>query len=335
MSNQSGESILTSRRAMLKYAGGCGLMTNTSLLATLLNLQATKSAVAQTDTSGYKALVCLFLHGGNDAFNTLTPYDGDASSGEYGDYHQVRGGFDDGTNNPGGLALEQSTLVPIAGPDSRTFGLHPGMASQAGGPSSDLTDDGVAGLYKTGKLAFVSNVGSLVEPTSRDDYNSRANLPLGLFSHADLQRHWQTGVPQTRSQITGWGGRIADLMLSSNSNETVSMNISISGMNLFQTGGAVVPYAIGSNGATLFNGYSQNINALERQNRMGARGFDSMLGQTYSDLLEKSFSEVSRNSVDAAIDFNAAVNAVKPDNGVHFRKPQQSTPDGRQVHRCS
>ncbi|MEO1529882.1 MAG: DUF1501 domain-containing protein [Planctomycetota bacterium] len=310
MFNNSGESIFTSRRALLKYAGGCGLMTNTSLMATLLNLQATKSAMAQTDTSGYKALVCLFFHGGNDAYNMLTPYDGDATSGEYGDYHQVRGGFDDGTNNPGGLALEQSSLVPIAGPDSRTFGLHPGFSTQMAGPSGDPTDDGIAGLYKSGKLAFVNNVGSLIEPTSRDEYNARANLPLGLFSHADLQRHWQTGVPQTRSQVTGWCGRMADLMLSSNTNETVSMNISISGMNLMQTGGSVVPYAIGTNGATLFSGYSHDLNTLGRQNRMGARGFDSMLGQTYGDLLEKSFAEASRNSVDAAIDFNAAVNAV-------------------------
>ncbi|MEL6105126.1 MAG: DUF1501 domain-containing protein [Planctomycetota bacterium] len=308
--SESGESILTSRRAMLKYAGGCGLMTNTSLLATLLNLQATKSAMAQTDTSGYKALVCLFFHGGNDAYNTLTPYDGDSTSGEYGDYYQVRGGFDDGTNNPGGLALEQSTLVPISGPNSRTFGLHPGMATQVGGPSGDPTDDGVAGLYKSGKLAFVTNVGSLVEPTSRAAYNTQANLPLGLFSHADLQRHWQTGVPQTRSQVTGWGGRMADLMLSSNANDTVSMNISISGMNMFQTGGTVVPYAIGTGGATLFGGYSHDLSTLNRQNRMGTRGFDSMLGQTYADLLAKSFAEASRNSVDAAIDFNAAVNAV-------------------------
>ncbi len=305
-----------SRRALLKAAGGCGLMTNTSLMATLLNLQATKSIMAaDPDTSGYKAIVCLFLLGGNDSYNMLTPYDGDAGSGEYGDYHSVRGGFDDGTETspyPGGLALEQSTLVPISGPDSRTFGLHPGMAEQDGVAAETRANSttGVAGLYNAGKLSFACNVGSMIAPTTRAQYNARSGLPLGLFSHADLQRHWQTGFPQSRSKITGWGGRMSDLLQSTNTNPSVSMNISLGGMNLYQTGEDIVPYAIGSSGADTVNGYAADVNALGRQDRIFKRAFDNILDQTYSDLVAKSFAEACRNSTDAAISFNDATQSV-------------------------
>lgn len=312
MNRNNNESIFTSRRALLKAAGGCGLMTNTSLMATLLNLQATKATMAaETNPTGYKAIVCLFLLGGNDSYNMLTPYDGTSTSGEYGDYYSVRGGFDDGTNNPGGLALEQSTLVPIAGPDSRTFGLHPGMASEAGAdPTADPSTTGVARLYNDGNLSFVCNVGSLIAPTTRAEYDARTGLPLGLFSHADLQRHWMTGFPQSRSQITGWGGRMADLLQSTNTNPSVSMNISVNGMNLFQTGNDVVPYAIGNNGATIVNGYNVDITQLGRQDRMYKRCIDNIMDQTYTDLLAKSFAEATRSSTDAAISFNNATSAV-------------------------
>ncbi|WP_372895258.1 DUF1501 domain-containing protein [Stieleria sp.] len=313
MNLHSNESIFTSRRALLKAAGGCGLMTNTSLMATLLNLQATKSLMAaETNPTGYKAIVCLFLLGGNDSYNMLAPYDGTPTSGEYGDYVSARGGVHDPDTNPSGLAIDQSSLVSVAGPDARNFGLHPAMAAQAFAepapdPLPDPSTTGVAGLYNTGKLSFVSNVGSLIEPTTRTQYNSRAGLPLGLFSHADLQRHWQTGFPQSRSKITGWGGRMADLLQSTNSNPTVSMNISVNGMNLFQTGSDVIPYAIGNSGATKVNGYS---GSLGRQDRMNSRAINNILDQTYNDLLAKSFAETNRNSAEAALEFNTATDAV-------------------------
>ncbi|WP_253156701.1 DUF1501 domain-containing protein [Stieleria tagensis] len=303
---------MTSRRALLKAAGSCGMMTNTSLMATLLNLQATKSMMAaETNPTGYKAIVCLFLSGGNDSYNMLIPNEGDATSGEYGHYHTIRGGFDDGVNNDGGLAIQQSALLPIAGPDSRNFGLHPGLAAQEGAdPMADPSTTGIAGLYNDGKLGFVANIGSLVERTTRETYNARTGLPIGLFSHADLQRHWQTGFPQSRSQITGWGGRMADLLLSTNQNPSVSMNISLGGMNLFQTGSDVVPYAIGSGGATVVQGYSADLSTSSRQDRMYTRAMDNILDQTYSDLLAKSFAESTRNSTDAALSFNDATETI-------------------------
>ncbi|MEM0927099.1 MAG: hypothetical protein AAGJ83_13740, partial [Planctomycetota bacterium] len=179
MNQRPEETEFNSRRALLKAAGGCGLMTNTSLMATLLNLQATKAMMAaESNPQGYKAIVCLFLTGGNDSYNMLAPYDGDASSGEYGDYFTVRGGFDDGTPaTDGGLALDRSTLTPISGPDSRMFGLHPGMSAEqfADGvtPPTDPGQRGVAKLYNDGNLSFVCNVGSLIHPITRTQYNNR------------------------------------------------------------------------------------------------------------------------------------------------------------------
>jgi len=293
------------------------MMTNTSLMATLLNLQATKAMMAaETNPSGYKAIVCLFLFGGNDSYNMLVPNDGDASTGEYGQYHTIRGGVQS-TSNSGGLALDQSTLVSIAGQGGRSFGLHPGLAEELNVAAQTNGTTGLARLYNDGKLAFVNNVGSLIEPTTRQQYNQRANLPLGLFSHADLQRHWQTGFPQSRSKITGWGGRMSDLLLSTNTNPYVSMNISLGGMNLYQTGDNVIPYAIGTGGADSVNDYVPGLNTSNRERRMYTRAIDgifpqagNIVDQTYSDLLDKTFSQSVRGSVDAAIEFNGATDSV-------------------------
>lgn len=308
---------IASRRSILKAAAaGCGMMTQTALVSTLLNLQATKAAVAAGGGgSGYKAMVCLFLYGGNDSFNMLVPRNNSSSSNptEYDHYASARGGYDDGNNNPGGMALQESDLLPINDPinlSGRSFGLHPGLGHDARDETSTDVNNGVNGgvakLYNDGNLSFVANIGSLVEPTNRIDYDNRSNLPLGLFSHADLQRHWMTGAPHTRSQITGWGGRMADLLASTNQNPNVSMNVSINGVNMFQNGDNVTPYIIGQNGATEVSYYNNN----SRQNRIFKKSVDNILNQTYSNLLAKTFSATNRNSVDAAIDFNSKVNNI-------------------------
>ena len=256
-------------------------MTHTSVMSTLLNLQLTKAVVADNSPTDYKALVCLFLFGGNDAYNMLIPRNNASSVNptEYDDYAAARGGYDDGANNPGGLALNESDLLAINNLPNlpgRSFGLHPGFGHEARtekDASNEWIDNdlgvggGIARLYNEGKLSFLANIGSLVEPTTRTDYNNRSNLPLGLFSHADLQRHWMTGAPQTRSQITGWGGRLADLFNATNLNPQVSMNISINGVNIFQYGGAVVPYTRGVGGASRVS--KSNTGSL--RDRIGAR----------------------------------------------------------------
>lgn len=298
----------TSRRNVLKAAGGCGMMANTSMLATLMNLQATNAlASGNSGTGGYKALVCLFMFGGNDGFNMLLPNEGDVNSGEFADYVTARGGIRGVDGNTGGLALAQDTLLDIDGGNGRAFGVHPSMPE-------------VQSLYNQGKLAFVSNVGSLNRWITRDEYNANSfeARPLGLFSHADHQRHWMTSVPNTRSQIVGWGGKMADLLTSStNGNQFVSMNISTAGVNLFQAGDSVVPYSIslgdsaGNNPAIDVDDYSAIASQGSNLNRrIYSRVADSVLDQTYSNLLAQSLANTNRGSIDAAIDFNNAVNNV-------------------------
>ena len=270
-----------SRRDLIKLSGGCAALSSTSILAQLLNLQLTKTAVAaEGDSSGYKALVCVFLFGGIDSHNVLTPY-GD----EYAAYSDIR------TN----LAIPEEDLIPIADSSGRQYGIHPGM-------------QGVADIYNAGDAAFVANVGSLIEPTDRASYNSRSNLPLGLFSHSDFIQHWQTSIPQSRSAVNGWAGRMADMLTDSvNDNPHISMNIALNSLNIMQTGSTVTPYVVSASGATTLSGYNTGNSA----NRIYTATTDGILGQTYSDLLEKTYADRKRGSIDGAAEFNAAVGGVE------------------------
>jgi len=135
--------------------------------------------------TSYKALVCVFLAGGNDGNNMVVPLDAEG----YNAYATVR--------NPAGLAIAESNLLPITPKSiSRPFGLHPNLAA-------------LHPLFDDGKLAILSNVGPLVQPLSKQDYQSNTPRPYQLFSHSDQIAQWQTSVSGSVSP-TGWGGRVAD-----------------------------------------------------------------------------------------------------------------------------
>lgn len=280
-------SFNSSRRDFMKWSGGCASLSSTAILSQLMNLQLTSSAVAQTGgQSDYKALVCVFLLGGVDSFNMIAPYE----QQEYDDYAGIR------TN----LALNRGSLLPVNTGNGRQIGVHPNMPN-------------MRDLYNAGDAAILANVGSLVFPTDKTEYqNKSVKLPLGLFSHSDLIQHWQTSVPQSRSQVTGWGGRMADMLnASTNSNSNVAMNIALNGLNVFQTGTQVVPYVVNRNGATLLSGYGAN-NAQDRiYTKMLDYMYpqaDSTIGQNYSDLLQQTLSNTKRVSIEAAEGFQAATN---------------------------
>ncbi len=274
-----------SRRDFVRAAGGCAALSSSSIMSTLLNLKASNAAVAQQNYQGYKAIVCIFLFGGADTFNVLTPYE----QQEYDDYAAIRGNPD-----TGGLALPREDLLDVTDLSGRKFGIHPSMPE-------------IRDLYNEKNAAFIANVGTLVRPTTMADYRARRDLPLGLFSHADHIRHWQTSIPQERSRLTGWGGRMADIVTDeTNSNANISMNISLSGVTTFETGRDVIPYVVQTNGATELSGYGRN----NPQDRIYTRATDGILSQTYSDLLEKTYAGTRRNSIDAAIEYNNAVNSV-------------------------
>lgn len=134
----------------------------------------------------YKALVCVFLYGGNDGNNTLIPIDTDG----YASYAKVR-------PVSSNLNIPQANWLPINA-SGKSFGLHPSFA-------------GVQGLYGQGKLAWVANVGPLAQPTTRAQYQARSvELPKNLFSHSDQQNEWQTGRTELTPIMTGWAGRLGD-----------------------------------------------------------------------------------------------------------------------------
>lgn len=143
--------------------------------------------------SDYRALVCVYMFGGNDAHNLIVPLDS-----RFASYRQ----------NRGPLALPQASLEAnaINDPVQGSFGLHPRLKN-------------TAALYKSGKLAVVSNVGVLLRPTTKFDYQNRISLPPQLFSHNDMQSGWQTCRPGENGS-DGWGGRLGDLMLAANAGKT-------------------------------------------------------------------------------------------------------------------
>src|SRR5215210_212907 len=186
-----------SRRNFLQAAGGLG-----GLLA-LGGLNWTEASAASTP-GDYKALVCVFLFGGNDGHNTVVPL----ATNEYNAYKNLRGG----------LSLPPNQLLTInAG--NVPYGLHYGLPN-------------MQNLYGQGKAAIVANVGNLVQPTSRGNQQS---LPTQLFSHSDQVVQIQTGAPDT-SFGTGWVGRIADIMKPTNAGTSFPTSIAINGTALFCTG---------------------------------------------------------------------------------------------------
>ena len=272
-----------SRREFLGQAS-CAAVGSSALFSTLLTLRLANSLSAQTaPASGdYKALVCLFLAGGNDSWNMLVP----TTAGEYAAYAKARAN----------LALAPDTILGLT-PNNlggRTLGLHPSMP--------ELRD-----LFNAGKLGFVSNVGSLIRPLSLADYRAGSALPVSLYSHADQVKQWQTCIPDARTAI-GWGGRAADIIASLNDPSLVSMNISLSGQNIFLTGQNAFTYSIGASGATALTGYNAAaVNSLTAQR---TKAVDGMLGQQYQSLFEQTYANTTRESIDAYQQFSSALSGI-------------------------
>jgi uncharacterized protein (DUF1501 family) len=222
-----------------KFIGSCcAAVGTTGLLSALAQLRLIGAVtspgsgpVSSAATADYKALVCLFLQGGNDANNLLIPND----TAGYAGYASARGV----------LALPQNTLLPLSPvtADGRAFALHPSMPE-------------FQALFGQGKAAVLANVGTLVVPTTKTQYNARSvALPPQLFSHSDQQVEWQSSVPD-KPFSTGWGGRLADLTDAFNNNSTISMSISLAGQNSFQVGRTVAQFSVGTNGVVSLTGSS-------------------------------------------------------------------------------
>lgn len=199
------------------------------------------SANAQTHSRNagggpYKALVLLFMAGGNDANNVVIPNHSDATVSNYAAYSAAR--------SSQGLALAQSSLLPISVPSigGLTYGLHPSF-----GPITGGANNGIYEFWAQGKMAIVSNVGSLVAPMTKQQYqNGSVPKPFQLFSHSDQIAQAHTSIANTQA-FTGWGGRISDKMnAAANPSAIIPMVTSIAGNALFTNGMETLPMTIGS-----------------------------------------------------------------------------------------
>lgn len=275
------------RRGFLGQAN-CALISALPIMNTLLNLRLAGSAAAQeTGNTDYKALVCLFLSGGNDSFNMLAP-----RGAAYAEYSNIRQS----------IALPENQLLPINPlvDPGRPLGLHPALP-------------GLQSLFESEDLAFVANVGTLVETVTKSQYNAGQNLPLGLFSHSDQIEQWQTSIPDNRSGI-GWGGRMADLLKSLNVEDRFSMNISLDGSNVWQAGNTIAEYAIRDTGADSMFGYNSAYVAGDHLRQVRSAALDSQMAVEYQNIFQKSFAKSKKDAVAAYDAFTAATTVALPSN---------------------
>jgi uncharacterized protein (DUF1501 family) len=197
--------------------------------------------------SDYRALVCVFFAGGNDGNNMVIPNHGDATVSNYTAYSNARAAQ--------GLAIAQNQLLPISVPrlGGLTYGLNPSLGPQTPNGTT-IVNNGVHELWAQGKLAVVTNVGTLVRPMLRSQYqNGSVQKPYQLFSHSDQVAQAQTSVSNTQS-FTGWGGRASDNMTQPNNpNGLIPMITSISGAQLFTAGQSTLPLAIADSNTLLAN----------------------------------------------------------------------------------
>jgi uncharacterized protein (DUF1501 family) len=258
--------------------------------ASLLHL--TRMNVFAQSSSDYRALVCVFLNGGNDGSNMLVPM----SAAGYADYERARGL----------LALKQNTLRPISTSSNELFGLHPSLT-------------GLDTLFQEGRLAFVANVGTLVRPLSREEYQAHiAPVPRNLFSHIDQQMAWHTATPAGLE--TGWGGRLAE-RLGPSSGEAFPIVLSTAGNAAFGVGAQTVH-------ATLDPGIAPGLKGVDASPVSQARlhAFEQLLALPSGSVLVGAANEMTREGLRQANLLNAALRAARP-----FATPFPSTTLGSQL----
>ncbi len=247
-----------SRRSFIKNSLGAA-----ALLRSLANVAA---AAAQSDD--YKALVCVFLYGGNDGDNTLIPY----GTREYNAYASARTSV---------LAVPRAQLLPIApaNSDGREFALHPSLPE-------------LQTLFTKKRLALIANVGVLLAPTTREQIiNQSVPLPPQLFSHNDQQTQWMTSWSDQVAK-SGWGGRLADAVNASNPNSSISMSISLAGSNIFQVGNQVFPLMVSPEGAISLWYYNE---AWGNPETILTK---AMLEAEQSNLFEKTYRDIFKRAIE-------------------------------------
>lgn len=194
------------------------------------------SALAQS-TSDYKALVCIFLFGGNDSNNLIVPL-----GSNYANYASIRAN----------LALPQASILPLQVGSAANFGFHPNLPE-------------LQGLFNNQKvLAVLTNVGTLVQPTTQQQYQSQASLPENLFSHSDQQNQWQT-TQLSGLQNAGWGGKVADnIQTTLDTSALFPPILSVAGSTIFSTGNTTRPFTLNPGSTPGLSGIDSSAAAQAR-----------------------------------------------------------------------
>jgi uncharacterized protein (DUF1501 family) len=254
-----------------------------------LNMAALGQAAAQSSSvNDYKAIVCLFMHGGNDSHNWIVPWD----SSNYELYRAARGGLT--TDPTPGLALTQSQLDAIVTPTvtERQFAMAKSLAP-------------LRELYDQGKAAVVANVGPLITPTTKAQYAAGSvSLPPKLFSHNDQSSIWQASAPE--GARAGWAGRMGDLLASNNS-EPVFTNISVTGNTVLLAGLSTVQYQVSSSGSITMRGYGSSSGQWMFNSTQATHALKQLLADEGTSLLQKEYTRVVQRSISANDKFSSSV----------------------------
>ncbi len=292
------------RRDFLRQTG-CAALGAGALAAGIQDFGLVR-AFADTNASDYKALVCVFLAGGNDGNNTVVPVD----QTRFAQYTSAR--------SSAGLALpapgQTGGLLPINPAGGGQYGLHPAMSD-------------VQSLFSQGRAAVVCNVGTLVEPLTKATYqNGTGKKPLQLFSHSDQVGEWFTSVANADTQ-SGWGGRTADRVAPLNGAATFPQLISIAGVNLFVTGQTSRPLAVGDSGTPLGSVLPLNnainfdgVTYTAAQNTARRTAFDAIRSLVSNDsTLTKSAADVTSSALAtsaALASANPAITTTFPNTAI-------------------
>jgi uncharacterized protein (DUF1501 family) len=272
-----------SRREFLKTAGRLSVAGSAAPFA--LNLASIGNAAAQS-VSDYKALVCLFMYGANDHNNTVIPFD----SANYNAYQSIRSG----------IARATTDLIPLT-PSSPLTGANAGRQFALPTELSPLKS-----IWDEGKLAVMANVGPLIVPTTKAQYQALSvPLPPKLFSHNDQQSVWQASAPE--GARAGWGGRIGDLMAANNSAQIFTCN-SVAGAAVFITGQTTIAYQLSSSGSTTIGGLTGNLFGSSS----APATFRSIITSGGANLFTQDLADTTQRSIDANAVLSSAL-ASAPD----------------------
>ena len=291
-----------SRRDFIRRAA-CAAVGTAAMTATIRDLRMMNAAMAQTNITDYKALVCIFLQGGNDSNNLIIP----TIQSEYNNYAAIRTPV---------LAIPQSALLglmngsnPYVDPAGHSYGLHPSCPE-------------LQTLFSEGKLAALFNTGTMIYPVTRTQYLAGLNKPPQLFSHADQQTQWQTSLPD-QPPTTGWGGRCADLLNSVQPNAPISLMVSLAGANTFEVGNIVSQYSVSTSGAISL-AMPGTPSGGANTNRLPT--LMSILGLPYTNLQSQDYAGVAEHAINTGALLNSAISSTTNANYWSNTFPTKITP---------